>query len=155
MYVLYGLIAPETLLDGVRVPDANGPIRLEAGLAVMAIASTAETPTREGFYALSEPVEQAAAEASKRGRVAYVEAEFFGGWGTQAALGWERDAVAFGPLLTCTPGSEGSPWVEVETGEDMAINEVLRWLGLARREDLDEFGTAGLASRRDWREPLS
>lgn len=73
---------------------------------------------------------------SAREKVAYVEAEFFGGDGTQGCALYEN-----GKPLSC-------PMVD-----DKAINYALRWLGVQLNGKLDEFEAAGLGMHRnteDW-----
>jgi hypothetical protein len=69
--------------------------------------------------------------------VAYVETEYFGGEGTQAATVWDRGATIFGPA-------------EAEAGP---INQALRRLGVERTAGEDEFDKVGLGRHRrneDW-----
>jgi hypothetical protein len=64
--------------------------------------------------------------------VAYVETEYFGGDGVQAAAVWEGGAIAFGPR-------------QADAGP---INEALRLLGVERTTAQDEFDTVGLGRHR-------
>jgi hypothetical protein len=73
-----------------------------------------------------------AAALSQRAPVAFVAAEFFGGWGSQAAIGWQAGQLAFEPV----------------TAND-AINQALRWLGVTRAEPRDEFDALALGRYRD------
>src|SRR5687768_2696702 len=52
--------------------------------------------TDEGADDVPEAVHEFAARAK---RIAYVEAEFFGGAGTQAAAVWEEGRLVFGPVV--------------------------------------------------------
>ncbi len=73
---------------------------------------------------------------SANGKVAYVEAEFFGGEGAQAC-------VLFSESKSLSP-----PLVDRD-----AINHALRWLGVQRDPSNDEFTVAGLGRHRntaDW-----
>jgi len=65
-------------------------------------------------------------------KVAYVEAEFFGGDGTQAAAVWEGGRLVFGPVVA----------------QD-AINQALRLLGVMKQEHFDEFDAVNLGRHRD------
>jgi len=69
-----------------------------------------------------------AAELSKRGAIAYLEAEVEAGEGTQAAVVWRNGARVFGP----------------ERRERGPINQALRELGVTRRGDADEMTALGL-----------
>jgi len=69
---------------------------------------------------------------SQSGKAAYVEAEFFGGDGTQACALYENGLPLSEPLV-----------------DDEAINHALRWLGVKRSGEYDEFLVAGLGMHRD------
>jgi len=61
------------------------------------------------------------------GKSAYLEAEFFGGDGIQAAIVWEDGRMVFGPIVSHN-----------------AINEALRRLGVLNDVGHDEFEALGL-----------
>ena len=72
---------------------------------------------------------------SKFGRVAYVEAEFFG-VGTQACVLYEDSQPVSEPLVDVS-----------------ASNHALRWLGIRKNHPIDEFEAVGLDRHRhtdDW-----
>lgn len=73
--------------------------------------------------------------ASAKKKIAYVEAEFFGGDGTQAAAVWEEGSLIFGPVVA-----------------NNAINQALRLLGVSKHEHLDEFAALSLGRHRDTEE---
>jgi hypothetical protein len=76
-------------------------------------------------------------DLSAAGRVAYVETEYFGGVGTQAAAVWENGRTILGPK-------------QADIGP---INDALRLLGVACTQTQDEFAVAGLDRHReteDW-----
>jgi hypothetical protein len=90
--------------------------------------------TDEGLDKLPESVEALAGHFAER--VAYLEAEFFGGEGTQAAAIWEKGELVFGPVVKPT-----------------AINEALQKLGVVKGDHHDEFDAMGFGSHRntsDW-----
>jgi hypothetical protein len=64
--------------------------------------------------------------------VAYIEAEFFGGSGTQANVLFSQN--------------DGGARVNVS---DDAINDALAWLGVHPRDGKDLFNTVGLGKRRE------
>ena len=70
--------------------------------------------------------------ASRAKKIAYIEAEFFGGDGTQAAAVWEDGRLIFGPVV----------------GDD-AINQALRLLDVEKKEFFDEFEALKLGRHRD------
>ncbi|VWD34749.1 hypothetical protein BLA18109_06930 [Burkholderia lata] len=71
-------------------------------------------------------------QLSARYALAYIEAEFFGGSGSQAHALF-ADGRATGSLVV----------------SDHAINEALRYLGVAKGEARDEFEAIGLDQHRD------
>ncbi|MDH6124340.1 hypothetical protein [Kitasatospora sp. GP82] len=77
---------------------------------------------------------------SKAGPVAYVEADYFGGHGSQQAAVWVDGKIELGPLASA-PGepfpAEGSP-----------ISRVLRRLGAHSSCGGDEFEAVGLGRHR-------
>ncbi|MER7209389.1 hypothetical protein ABT340_20195 [Streptosporangium sp. NPDC000239] len=83
---------------------------------------------------------------SRGGRIAYVEADFWGGNGSQAAALWENGRQSWGPgyaSIRVGPPHEGWP-----------INAVLARLGVIGAGALDLFDTVGFGRERDmegWR----
>ena len=93
------------------------------------------------WWGLVERVADQARASSRLGPIAYVEAEFFGGVGEQAAVVWHRGEAVFGPTAQQFP-----PEVpEVGVGP---INAVLRRLGVTAVDGRDEFDTVGLGRHR-------
>lgn len=123
---------------------AASSVPLPQGFAFAPLHQGDGEPAFVGFDRLIDDVSAAASGLSARGRVVYVEAEFFGGTGSQAALGWEGGRVAFGPLLTQTPGEGRDGYTDVPAGEDLAIDRALRWLGVSADGAHDEFDALGL-----------
>jgi hypothetical protein len=66
------------------------------------------------------------------GKIAYVEAEFFGGVGDQSSIGWLNGRLCLGPIRALE-----------------AINEAARFLGVHASGGHDEFDTLGLGKHRD------
>jgi hypothetical protein len=98
----------------------------------------ATEPVASGIFEyLSARVEEWVASASLGGRLAYVEAEYFGGTGLQAAVGFQEGAIALGPM-------------QADVGP---INTALNFLGVVRTAQMDEFDTVDLGRHRsvdDW-----
>lgn len=116
------------------LPQSHGLILLtkecrdEHGIAFLPL-------TDEGG-SVSEAVATACSLASRRGPVAYVEAELFGGSGCQASIVWDKGEIIAGPSV----------------GQH-AINEALRLLGVRAAAGQDEFDALGLGRHReteDW-----
>jgi hypothetical protein len=76
-----------------------------------------------------------AEQVSLLGPVAFVEAEFFGGMGDQAGIGWQDGSVVFGPVRAAA-----------------ASNQVLRWLGVVPGDQSDEFDALQLGRYRNTEE---
>lgn len=94
----------------------------------------------EGFSFLNDSVSQWAMQLSKTTPIAYVEADYFGGNGSQSAIAWDAGVVKLGPL----PGKFGG--VDQATGP---INQALRFLGAQLMSARDEFEAVGLQRGRD------
>jgi len=170
-YDLTGLIgAPGILRPGVAAVPGARVVGLDAGLALVPLTGPVLAAVRAaggpedagplpGFHQLTPAVARWAAGLSAAGPVLYAEAEFFGGSGSQAAIGWRDGQVWFGPLRTRTPDEDREGFA-VAAGpglRGMAINAGLRRLGVPTPPDgepwMDEFWTVGLSRQRstdDW-----
>ncbi|MEU8412035.1 hypothetical protein AB0C24_04570 [Amycolatopsis japonica] len=87
------------------------------------------------------------AECSEHGAVAYVEAEYFGGAGTQFAQVWEGGETVLGPLHV----DEDEP----DPADGSPISQALRRLGALKGDHFDEFDAVGLGRHRDTDDWLS
>jgi hypothetical protein len=78
--------------------------------------------------------------------LAYVETDYFGGYGWQAAMAWVGGRVTFGPVRTTDLWREGkytpTPLL------DGAINQSARLVGVDRGLVRDEFDALGLGRHR-------
>jgi hypothetical protein len=81
------------------------------------------------------------------GYVGYIEAEFFGGFGSQRAALWVDQMLAVGPLSV----EEGAPFAE--TGSP--ISQLLRHLDVTPTGHYDEFDAVGLDRHRHTAEWLA
>ena len=88
--------------------------------------------TDEGVENLPKNLMQLCAELSNNKKLAYIEAEFFGGEGTQACVVFLNGKIEKGPLVS-----------------ESAINVALANLGVAKQGALDEFEAVGLNEQRD------
>jgi hypothetical protein len=79
--------------------------------------------------------------------VAYIEADYFGGVGTQTAQVWDGGKMALGPLHL----AEGEPSPTTGT----PISQALRRLGATKGNHVDEFAAVGLGRHRDTDDWLS
>jgi hypothetical protein len=101
------------------------------------------------FWYLSASAEALARQVSHTGPIAYLEAEMFGGTGTQATVVWLNGEVWLGPATT----QFGWPPPDRASSPHWAFNQALRQLGVTRGAAFDEFEAAGLGRHRhteDW-----
>lgn len=84
---------------------------------------------------LSAALERVIRDASDGAQLAYIETDYFGGIGTQSAIGWENGAVACGPF-----GSNSNV---------RPIDTVLAWMGAVANTGSDEFDALTLGRFRD------
>jgi len=101
------------------------------------------------FWYLSAGVETLARRVSHTGPIAYLEAEMFGGTGTQATVVWLHGEVWLGPATT----QFGWPPPDRASSPQWAFNQALRQIGVTRGAAFDEFEAAGLGRHRhtgDW-----
>ncbi|GAB7182497.1 hypothetical protein ATKI12_2328 [Kitasatospora sp. Ki12] len=157
-YELQALIGTLELL---RVAAAEVPaarvVPLAQGLALIPVTSgvlaalQGDGSVRKpaggaGFGWHSDGFELRLAAWSKAGPIACVEAEYFGGSGTQRAAVWEDGRIVLGPL---TIGE-----FEPAPAEGAPISRALRRIGAHTAEGrADEFDSVGLGARRgtgDW-----
>ena len=87
--------------------------------------------TDEGAEEVPEGITLIAESIAKTDRTVYVEAEFFGGTGTQAHVTWDREGHASKPVVDAS-----------------AINAALRFLGVQIGDHHDEFDALGLGRHR-------
>jgi hypothetical protein len=98
-------------------------------------------PGLSGFWKLPGGLDRLLRSWSARGPVAYVEADYFGGVGSQAAAVWDGGALAFGPVVTGE--------VEPVPASGTPTSQALARLGVVRGDHYDEFEAAGLGQERD------
>jgi hypothetical protein len=155
-YVLEALLAPPTVAETAAASlPGTGVVTLHEGVALVPItedAAQALSPGDRSIISLlaDQPLPAALTELLRRtsrdGPIAYVEADFFGGTGQQAAVLWEHGEVAVGPLVDPEP----SKLFTRRPLSESPFNQVLRRIGVSvARGQLDEFDTVGLGRHRD------
>ncbi len=153
MYCLYGIVGKsrDLLHKRLEYPGA-GVVYLDQGIGMIPISEellnaierseTSLGATKQpGFEFLSEVVLAWARRLSKGTTLAYLEAEFISGEGTESAVVWRDGVVVLGPLRG--------------TG---AVNRALRTLGVSVPSRREEFEVVGLGKHRspeDWLADLS
>lgn len=103
----------------------------------------------EIFSFLSAGVEAVARRASLAGGIAYLEADIFGGTGTQAMVVWRGGEVCLGPVIREFTATAPDP----PSSQHWPFNQALRELGADRGDAFDEFDALGLGRWRhteDW-----
>ena len=106
-------------------------------------------PFGDTLWFLSAGIEALAREVSRRGPIAYLEAEMFGGTGTQAMVVWRHGEVWLGPAAT----EFSWPPPDPASSPQWAFNQALRKLGVTRDQAFDEFDALNLGRHRqteDW-----
>jgi hypothetical protein len=149
---LEAVIADEAVLR--RLAEGAGIVALHGPLSMLPMTdeyfdavSVPGAPELEGFWKAPAGFGSSLGACSGLGPVAYVEADYFGGAGTQSAQVWHRGTVVLGPLRVAVgerPPSAGSP-----------ISQALRALGVRRGRHLDEFDAVRLGRYRQTEEWLS
>jgi len=152
MYCLYGIVGKsrDLLHKGLEYPGAC-VVHLEQGIGMIPISEellndiergdSSLGPTKEpGFEFLSNAFLAWVRRLSKGTTLAYLEAEFISGEGTESAVVWRDGVRVLGPL-------QG-------TG---AVNRALRTLGVSvpsRREEFEAVGLGRHRSPEEWLKEL-
>ncbi|MYN05396.1 hypothetical protein GTP41_25180 [Pseudoduganella sp. DS3] len=122
-----------------ELPDALEVVELKGGVEMIPLGTIAREfhgipflpLTDEGDVELPSALTQLCTQIAMRGDFAYIEAEVFGGAGTQA-------------YVLFSGGKAGSPIVAND-----AINYALQLLGVRTGKDSDEFESVGLGRHRE------
>ena len=139
-YTLQAILAAPGAFSGQTVANGFRTVRLRCGLEMLPLTSELRAEQQIPFFPLIDgngaelPVTLLSLFESLdvQSPLAYVEAEYFGGEGTQA-----HALVSKGKLIR--PAMVSST----------AINDALCYLGLDKAEFRDEFEAAGLDEHRD------
>jgi hypothetical protein len=158
MYCLQAVIATGSVLRELTVTVTKARIvplgqhlwLLPVTDALFKAVTVAGAPELDGFWKAPAGFDRVLAACSATGPLAYVEADYFGGTGTQAAQVWDAGKVVLGPLHLTEEEplpAAGSP-----------ISQALRRLGATKGNHIDEFDAVRLARHRDtddWLSPTS
>jgi len=152
MYCLYAVVGKsrELLTKDLEYPEA-AVVHLGEGIGMVPLsedllqaidrsAGSVPAPLEPGFEFLSRNVAAWVRALSRGATLAYTEAEFIAGEGTESAVVWRDGEVALGPLHG--------------TG---AVNLALRALGVKAPSGREEFEVVGLGRHRqphEWLEDL-
>ncbi|NVI90598.1 hypothetical protein [Actinomadura sp. BRA 177] len=156
MYCLEAVVATGPVLRELAagVPEAR-VVLLGQHLSLLPMTdalfdavTVAGAPELDGFWKAPAGLGRLLAACSAIGPAAYIEADYFGGTGTQSAQVWDGGKVVLGPLHKGERESSaagGSP-----------ISQALRRLGAVKGDHVDEFDAVGLGRHRrtdDWLSP--
>ncbi|WP_371497666.1 hypothetical protein OG871_17115 [Kitasatospora sp. NBC_00374] len=152
-YELNALAATAELLNVVaaEVPVAR-VVRLEQGLALIPMTDRLHAALHQpagaqqtGFAYFPGGLARRLEAWSQSAPIAYLEAAYFGGEGSQSAAVWVDGRLTLGPLHL----GEDDP----DPAEGTPISQALRRLGARGGAGADEFETVGLGRHRhleDW-----
>ena len=104
--------------------------------------SRSASPHHERAERLLPGVTNFAAQLSEYAPVAYIETEYFGGFGSQTALVWKKGRIVCGPIREETPSTPGGTPSDARL--PAPINRTLRYLGVKSKGCIDEFEGLGL-----------
>jgi hypothetical protein len=151
-YMLHGVVGDFDrlrFLSGDLPRAVVAPLRQRLGLLPVTDEIFNElTGARRGdgpFVLMSPAFAERLTDWSRGGRVAYVEADFFGGHGSQTAALWENGRQTWGPEYA---------WIPAGPRENWPINAVLARLGAVGTGAFDLFDVVGFGQERDmegWR----
>jgi hypothetical protein len=140
--------------DDLRPATANLPgalvVPVSLGYGFLPVtdqlASDDEPAPFEHLERLTTRLGAWAEDQSRHFPLAYVETDYFGGDGWQAAMAWTNGRVVFGPVRTSDLW-EGGKFIPTPLLEG-AINRAVRHLGVERGTAQDEFDALGLGRHR-------
>jgi hypothetical protein len=138
-YTLQALIAKQGTFRRDSIEGAN-VIILDAGFEMVPFTCVFLKAHRlpflpladEGTEQLPQALEKICLALSRNGNSAYVEAEYFGGTGTQASVVFRNGRIELGPLVS-----------------ESAINQAVAALGALKGSSHDEFEALGLGKYRE------
>lgn len=125
------------------LPQVLRVVRLDGGIDMIPLSTQALKVLGITFCPLTAEREEELPQTllglceqlSKQCVLAYIETEFFGGAGTQGHAFFSEGKAVGRPVVS-----------------DSAINDALRYLGVAKGETHDEFESVGLGQHRDTNE---
>jgi hypothetical protein len=155
VYCLQAVIATESVLrelagsttEACIVPLGQHLWLLPMTDALFDDVTVAGAPELNEFWKTPAGIDRLLTACSETGPVAYIEADYFGGAGTQNAQVWDAGKVVLGPLRL----AEG----ELSPTTGTPISQALRRLGAAKGNHVDEFAAVGLGRHRDTDDWLS
>lgn len=154
---IHGFIAraSELRAHASELGDAR-VISLDQGYGFLPVAEEIGDfgPAFDRFRCLSEKVRAWAERTSLRMPIAFIETEYWGGTGSQAAIAWSDGRIVEGPARSPADGHADSfdapmPDASVPTQTTAhPINDALRRIGVVVAREHDEFDALGLGRCR-------
>jgi hypothetical protein len=137
---MQGIVGDAEVLAAAPAAFATGALQLPQGKALVLFTERVREQYGVSFLPLTDDHERElpqslrdiCARVSQAGKIAYIEAELFGGLGTQATAVWENGALVQPPIVS-----------------RHAINDGLRALGVRATAAQDEFEALKLGMHRD------
>ena len=137
MYLLQAFISKDEKSDSLKMDIPF--VSLEQGFLIFPVNKVVReklnipiSPLIEGNDNGISIISSFGCSVSNKIKVAYVEAEFFGGRGMQASVIFENEKIVSEPKLSIN-----------------AINLALQYLGVSKLNFFDEFDALGLGKYRD------
>jgi hypothetical protein len=130
-------------LPGARV----APLRVGFGFLPLTeeLAGEDEPAPFQHLERLTSRLSAWAEAQSRQFPIVYIETDYFGGVGIQAAIAWEAGQVVFGPAQTPEQHPDDAAGSVLDRG---VINRTVRHLGVSRAGFHDEFDALGLGDHR-------
>jgi hypothetical protein len=147
-YQVAAQAAIETATPVVELPQGYGLVPITSEVLDRLSTGTGEPPDNT-FWFLTPAVAAIARKVSRAGVIAYLEAEMFGGTGSQAMVVWRAGEVWLEPATTAFLWPPPDP----ASNPQWAFNRALRELGVERGDAFDEFDAVNLGKHRhteDW-----
>ena len=156
-YALQGVLGRSSVLEPCRLFEHARVVALDQSVCLLLMTDDFFNEVRQegaepgvpGFWKLPTGFDRVLATWSVRGPVAYVEADYFGGVGSQVAAVWDAGQLVLGP--TAEPEHSFTP------EHPSPISQALQRLGVSARGHFDEFEAVGLDRHRnmeDWLEDV-
>ncbi|MFK7969119.1 MAG: hypothetical protein AB8F95_02075 [Bacteroidia bacterium] len=132
------------LAHAIKLPQgfAMIPISIDLVEDMEELEDKPKTHEKSPLGSLPPTLHQYLLANSRQSEIAYIETEYFGGTGHQAAILYKDQNIALGPLIT-----ENNYW-EKDSEDQQAINAILSKMGVWCNQDKDEFEMLGLGKWR-------
>ncbi|MEM1223990.1 MAG: hypothetical protein AAGH40_14665 [Verrucomicrobiota bacterium] len=149
------IIAPTGMLRNLlfELPGAQA-VPAKQGLSFIPLSDTLIDKMGDSsqpyppFQHLTENIERKLRNYSADCPIAYVETEYFGGTGSQAAVSWINSDIDFPATISETTWDDATQSFSHSAGRP--INQALDCIGVEAADGLDEFDSIGLGDVRSF-----